>query len=283
MMKIETIKIKGFRSLNNVEVDFHSDLSIIVGKNNSGKSNLLSAINILLAGSVRDISKNDFYISQKQQIDQISIEAIFSGIDQYLPLCSEQHKSKIEACIQNNKIKIRRIAKLNPLTLEKIEIWEPAKSEFGTPTGIDSAFKQFLPETIYIEVFKDPSDEAQGKGTAALAKIIKAIVESVSNKISSNIKESIDLANRNLNVIQNEDGIIDQRPEELRRIETKIKCHVQKIFKGSDLKLLFNFPEINELLASATISLCDRAYGSWTPPSHKGQGFQRTLYIALFV
>ncbi|MBE3140936.1 MAG: AAA family ATPase, partial [Thermoplasmata archaeon] len=281
MMRITSLTINGYRSLCDIEKMPLSSLTIFVGRNNSGKSNLLSALNLLLAGTAKELSENDFYECGGKRVPEICIEATLVGITEYLPLCAEQHRGKIAVCIQDDSIKIRRKATLQPLEMGKTEIWQPEKNEYGTPTGIDTAFRQFLPEMIFIEVFKDPSDEVQGKGSATLAKLLKEIVEQVSDQITGDVDEALSSANRKFNVIQQEDKLIDERPEELRRIEGRIKEHVQKIFNNSDVRLAFSLPDVNALMTTASIRLRDRPDGSWTPLSHKGQGFQRTLYVAL--
>lgn len=51
-MRIDKIKISNFRSLRNLEVDLEAYLSVIVGKNNSGKTSLLLALERFLGGGV---------------------------------------------------------------------------------------------------------------------------------------------------------------------------------------------------------------------------------------
>lgn len=46
-MKLSKIKIENFRGYDNVEIEF-SNLSVIIGQNDVGKSTLLDALNIFL-------------------------------------------------------------------------------------------------------------------------------------------------------------------------------------------------------------------------------------------
>ena len=43
-MKITKIIINNFRLLKNTEIDLEKDLSLIIGKNNCGKTSVLSAL-----------------------------------------------------------------------------------------------------------------------------------------------------------------------------------------------------------------------------------------------
>lgn len=278
MMRLTSLKIEGFRSLSSIEIPLR-DYAILIGRNNSGKSSVLRSIKLLFDGTSRDIRESDFYSRQGQQVDQFTIEATLEGVGEYLPLCHEKHRSKIESCVFEDKLRIRRVAKRSPLTISKLELWQPDTGDFGLPTGIESALKQFLPEAIFIEAFKKPTDEAQAKSSATLGKILKQIVKPISEKLESEVQEIFGQVARKFNVVEVEGEPIDERPEEIKRIEERIKRHIQSIFDEADVRLRFHTPAIGDLIGSSSIELKDR--GPWTPVEGKGQGFQRVLYLAL--
>ena len=56
-MIIENIKIKNFRSGNDIEFDFHKQLNLFVGINGAGKSTILDALSICLSWVVKRIEK----------------------------------------------------------------------------------------------------------------------------------------------------------------------------------------------------------------------------------
>lgn len=58
-MRLHKLKIEGFRRLNNTEVNFE-DATFLIGANNSGKSSVLKAIEILLSGQKR-LTCEDYY------------------------------------------------------------------------------------------------------------------------------------------------------------------------------------------------------------------------------
>ena len=280
-MLISNLKITGYRSLASIDINLH-ELLILVGRNNAGKSNILSAINLLLEGTKSDLSKEDFHKVGSDYTDQLSIEAQFTGVTAYLPLCSEVHRPKIEACVVNDAIRIRRTARHDPIDLSKIEIWQPAKGEFGIPTGLDAAFKQFLPEVIFIEAFKDPNTEASSnKSTTILAKLLKQIITQMNEKIGEDVSNALVAAQRKFNVIEEDGKTIDERPDDLKRIQNRINDHVREIFSESQARLVFKFPDLDALMTSASVELRDHQSGPWTSPALKGQGFQRSLYVAL--
>lgn len=280
MLTLKSLQIKGFRSLVDVSLPF-KNLNILIGKNNAGKSNVLLATKLLLEASARDVAENDFYRNEFEQAERIEFVGDFIVPLEYLDLCEAKHKPKIQNCIRDNVLTIRRvITKVDDkLKVSPLELRQPENGEFSTPTGIDAAFKQFLPEVIFIEAFKDPSEESKAKSTAVLGKILKQIVEQVSDKINDDVMVAISEAEKKFNRIMREGKEFDERPDELKRVESRIKSHIQDIFSGSDVRLKFNLPNVSDLISTATVELKDR--GPWTPPDGKGQGFQRVLYVAL--
>lgn len=279
MMRVSRLKIQNFRSLADIEIPLW-DYTILIGRNNSGKSSVLLTLKLLFEGTARDLTENDFYIHQTQHDDPIAVEAILEDVRKYLPLCSERHRTKIEECIgDDNTLRIRRVASRVPLGFGKLELWQPQENAFGLPTGIENALKQLLPEVIFIEAFKDPNEEAQAKSSATLGKLLRQIVEPVSAQLASDVKNTIDEVARRFNVVEAEGKVVDERPEELKRIERRIRQYMQAVFEEADVRLRFRLPEVSDLMGSATVELKD--IGPWTPLEGKGQGFQRALYLAL--
>lgn len=282
MLRISHISIDHFRSYSHLEMDLDS-YAILLGRNNSGKSNLLLAIKLLLEGTPREVSLEDFRIVNLTIAPEICIEATVTGVDaDILSLCDESHRAKITPRVVDETIRIRRVITRegDKITVAKLTLYDPKTGTFDLPTGIEAALKQFLPEVIFIEAFKDPSDETQYKSSNTLGKILKQVVAPVSAQISSEVTDAIKLANEHLNVLEDETGALtDQRPADLIRVEQEIRGRVQQLFGGADVRLEFGLPGVPELLATATVRVKD--VGPWTQPQGKGQGFQRALYVAL--
>ena len=60
-MYISGIEIKNFRSFDNINIDFHEGVNVLIGHNNSGKSNLLRALAIIFDRTVKkQLSVEDF-------------------------------------------------------------------------------------------------------------------------------------------------------------------------------------------------------------------------------
>lgn len=84
-MKISTIQIENFRLLKNFTVDLEDDLSLVIGKNNTGKTSLLTFLNKILGSSDAKFSYDDFNLELRQQIiglleGELPTEDVFSPV-----------------------------------------------------------------------------------------------------------------------------------------------------------------------------------------------------------
>lgn len=63
-MYISNVKIRNFRSLKSVDIEFHPGKNVIVGKNNSGKSNIIKALDVVLGEkypTYYNVKREDFH------------------------------------------------------------------------------------------------------------------------------------------------------------------------------------------------------------------------------
>lgn len=80
-MKIKKIAIRNYKTIKKLSVDFFNDITLIVGKNNIGKSNVLKAIEIffkcLEEGKPGDLDYDDFV----KNSTQLYLSLVFCNID----------------------------------------------------------------------------------------------------------------------------------------------------------------------------------------------------------
>lgn len=88
MRIINKIKVQNFKRFKSTEVIFNNDLNIIVGDNESGKSSILQAIDIVISGS-------------RTKVDNIGLESLFNAnvIDDFM-LGSKLYKDLPELYIE---------------------------------------------------------------------------------------------------------------------------------------------------------------------------------------
>lgn len=71
-MKITKIEVTNFRLLKNFSLNLENDLSLVIGKNNTGKTSLLSALEKLINNSDRNkISFDDFNVELREKLTNI--------------------------------------------------------------------------------------------------------------------------------------------------------------------------------------------------------------------
>ena len=80
-MKIERVQIKNFRILKDFEVDFENDLSIIIGKNNAGKTSFLAVLEKFLSSEKPVFSFEDISISEQNKICDLKGTAL--SVDEF--------------------------------------------------------------------------------------------------------------------------------------------------------------------------------------------------------
>ena len=79
-MKIVKIQISNFRSLEDVTL-YPSNVLSIVGRNNTGKSNILQALQLFFSGSVKSVTAESFF---NEQIDKpIEVWIKFSNLSEW--------------------------------------------------------------------------------------------------------------------------------------------------------------------------------------------------------
>ncbi len=101
-MRIKQLQVKNFRLLENLSVNIEDDITLIVGKNNTGKTSLFEVINIFTKSS-QEISIEYFSLSTISKFKRII--NIITGID--FKEISEKRKELFEKIIQNQTPKVQ--------------------------------------------------------------------------------------------------------------------------------------------------------------------------------
>lgn len=148
-MYISGIEIKNFRSFDNINIDFHEGVNVLIGHNNSGKSNLLRALAIIFDRTVKkQLSVEDFNnsltidslkkqspkivitvrIKQSENEDLMTDELI--TVSNWLTKLEEPYEAKIQyeffLPISEEKNYVDTVNKVN----NKEEIWNIIRSQF---------------------------------------------------------------------------------------------------------------------------------------------------------
>lgn len=89
-MKIKDIKINNFRFLENVKLNIEDDITLIVGKNNTGKTSLFEVINMFFS------ERNNFSFHDFSQTTYSKFEDCFKIYELSLKEADEERKKELE-------------------------------------------------------------------------------------------------------------------------------------------------------------------------------------------
>lgn len=170
-------------------------------------------------------------------------------------------------------IRAKREELIAALPVEEMKLREAA-----LPTGISSALTPLLPEVIYIEAVKDASAEVKTTDAATFGKLLKILLDEVSNQFGE-IEKEFQKIQRKLSRHTAPDGSSqDTRLDEVKFIESTIEGFVQESFPGVALRMDVPAPELRTILSSAELQIHDGHEG---PISSKGDGLKRTVAFAI--
>lgn len=269
---LDKIIITNFRSIVSAELQL-SPYTPLVGYNNSGKSNVISAIQWLLRKSA--LSKSDFH----DPALPVEISGVVSGITQAeilaMPL---KHQQQIRPYIVDGKLELRRsqpspVSKLPELTFSVLNTatgaWVP------NPTGIDNAVSVLLPDPIRIGAMEDAAeDSAKAKTSTTIGKLLAEFLTPVRAAHQTELDGILFEVERRLSATG------DSRFAELITIEDAISAKINDMFPGIGARLHFPVPGIDELIKAGTLRLHEGG-GAARDFSSYGHGTQRSVQMAL--
>lgn len=117
-MAIKNIEINGYRSIYNLKIDA-SDISALIGRNGSGKSNILSALNYFYNNLTEEWHEDGIFDANNLFHNEILIRISYE-IKNVLNIVEHNMKSK-KFEYKNYYNKIRRISKNNMIELELLK------------------------------------------------------------------------------------------------------------------------------------------------------------------
>ncbi|MEZ9744148.1 ATP-dependent endonuclease [Vibrio splendidus] len=273
---IEKIEIKNFKSCNDTTL-LLCDYTPLVGYNNAGKSNCLTAINWLLKKKTLDVS---FFNDPTQPI---VVEADIVGISTaLLGQMGNAHQNSIAPFLygsNNDKLTIKREQTLPTSSAAsiKIHVWDEPNSQWTlNPTGIDNALKAILPEPIRIGAMENAAEDAsKAKSTTTIGKLLSNITAQIQAAHANQIQVHLNSVS---SLIASDSAT---RLSQLGTIDQSLNSKIQDLFPDISVKLHFPTPTEEELLASGTIKVLENSSMDERDFSSYGHGAQRSIQMGL--
>lgn len=278
MHKLGHIEISNFRSCKNVSLPLES-FTPLVGQNNSGKSTILEAINLVLKPS--SFSENDFSDSSTPIIISARIDGINSNILDRLP--EQKHRKAIEPFCTDGYLWIRICANGTSKSSLKQEVYdytlysgEGVPTEWRDhPTGLPQAITALLPEPLQIEAMKDISEDL---GKAKAGTTIKTLLDEIMEPI---LRAHEDLNNALSTVKNILTSAGDNRSGHLKEFDEKASEALENFFPGLTLDLDLQVIEVKEFFKAGNLHITDKVSGMRHRFDQMGTGTQRAIQMAL--
>jgi CRISPR-associated exonuclease Cas4 len=236
---------------------------VLVGPNNSGKSNILRAIEFGLSASAKP-NPEDFFSFRSE--DELWVEMTFDRL-------TEQEESTFREYLSDDKtIRIQKIAKLGEDG--KIEIEYKGyvqKSDHWQTIPKNTIGGGGLPEFLLIPAVRELSKELETRTTAFFGRILRLAMKIiVEQEEDSQEEDSSEVTEQIRKILSKKSGALAWLEEKLNsRLgswNTKVKINITPL-------------DIEKLLELSTQLHLDD--GVETPPERKGHGLQRAVLFEL--
>lgn len=263
-MKISSVHIENFRSIETADLKF-TDFNILIGQNNTGKTNFFGAIDWFYSGA--GLSSDMKF--QRDPTREIVVSVEFSGA---------QHGAD-NMINESNRVKIQNILAGSDVIRITRSSSEPKKrvvtingQTVKNPTGFDTALNDFLPKFEYIHTRQYYEEFTKYNQKSAVGIMLSSVIEEILNddpKYRAFRSTFEDLFN-------SEDSAVNGH---FKALGQSVKLHLEKQFSECS-KVFFEVlsPEFNDLLKKFETVVDD---GIETYASEKGDGMQRALMLAI--
>lgn len=266
---ISDLDIRNFRSCVSTQLQL-TKFTPLVGLNNCGKSNCLTALQWLVKKG--KLKEEDFHDS----LLPVEVFGRLYGIAEAdLATLEVRHRSKIEPHVRNGVLFIRKVQQV-PGGDVFLTILNPDTNAWDlNPTGIDQAISALFPEPIRIGAMEDAAEDAsKAKTTTTIGKLLTDMVAAIQERHEADLSPHLSAI---VGMLSAEGA---ERFDELGRIDASINAKISDLFPGVSIKLDFPVPVLNDLIKAGTVKVYEgdgkgRAFGSY------GHGAQRAIQMAM--
>jgi len=228
---IKTVRIAGFRGLENLEVELEQT-TVITGMNNTGKTSLLKAIQLAL-GNRQFISHDDFFIQDNNSCEQITIDLLIVPVDTNGSQIDD-FSEDWEVLLTTDRIRTDGIKSFVPL--RTIGTLDPITSSYKSQQFILSAWPAFKGNS------KDWHQQENGNKTRFHFDELPFFYMDAQRDILEDIKQRSSYLGKML-------ANIEYSSEDIEKIEQQIKSLNDETVSSSDV--LLNIRETLKGLDSA--------------------------------
>lgn len=159
-MKIKHIQINNYRSIKNLEFDI-SDFSVLIGANNSGKSNILRALTYFFQGSEK-ISSDDVFSFFEGSKTSVSVIVTFNSLSEQEKITFKKYLKKDETII------VRKFCQVTKESSNKLSCSNPVYNGW-----IEEPDRWYLLDSAYDRLSSREKREAEAAKWTELSPLLE--------------------------------------------------------------------------------------------------------------
>ena len=266
---ITDLEIHNFRSCVSTNLEL-TTFTALVGLNNCGKSNCLTALQWLVRKA--KLGVEDF----NDPAVPVEVLGRLTGItDEDLRILEAKHRAKIEPHVRDGVLRIKR-EQPAPGVDTVLTVIDPETDQWvPNPAGIDNAISALFPDPIRIGAMEDAEEDAsKAKTSTTIGKLLASMLAAIQERHEADLSPHLTAI---VGMISAEGAT---RFDELGRIDESINQKISDLFPGIRIKLDFPVPVLNDLIKAGTVKVYEgdgrgRAFGSY------GHGAQRAIQMAM--
>ena len=311
-MYINKMHIQNYRNFNDFKMDFHKGLNVIIGSNNSGKTGLLYAINLLNSPSsvsVDDFNKNnllkyaelyaenppeiiiEYYISHRIAEDDTSDESIirllpFLGIKEF-----EENRTE-----KDGKVEYNIAAEIKAVYSLDIKYLDDYKKEFKTVNNFKEYFamlKRFVEKHYSWSYTNGITDtKAEQKSATGVFEIQLIEAERTSEEVRKETKKEIETFAKSSEHAAELDALRADVSNDLKEILKDSITKLSDLFENEDNEIglkkgnvsIFSDIKANFSVSDAYVTeVKDTKSGFVVPLQHNGLGYNNLINIYMLI
>lgn len=272
-MQVVALSIHNFRSIKDLKIDLH-DYTALVGGNNAGKSNVLTALRIFY--------EDDISFDEKIDFPKFQVEDNESWIDITFILNPEEYSSlKKEYQGPNNILRVRKYLRSEDKSRVKsgqsnIYAYEDGKISPSLFYGAKNISQAKLGSVIFIPEVSKTEDTLKLSGPSPLRNTISFVMKKIMRNSASmaTLDKSFHDFNQNVRTEASQDGF------SLNEFSSRVNNELSDW--GIEFNLSINPIRVEDIIKNLlSHSLKDRILEKEVDVRQFGQGFQRHLIYTL--
>ncbi len=270
-MLITELCIENFRSIEKLRIN-PSPFSIVVGRNNHGKTNFFEALRWFFNGFDRSETEEEIRFRHANKSGSVSVTLTFRGLQEALETVQNQSKKTALGKIfkEEDLITIRRSTEVD--SGKKRQLLNPSSGNWENTMGADGAWNDLLPRLEYVNTKLRLTDVNGYKKSSPISEMLSGVLSTI---IESDLRYK-KFRTKFEELFSDDESSVRQK---LNEVGDKVEVYLTKQFpEGAKVRFHVENPAFDDLLKNFTTEIDD---GVVTNAEEKGDGMQRAVMLSI--